>query len=208
MIKNLLFDLGGVIMDIKRDNCVAAFKELGMADPDRFLGEYVQAGAFAAIENGSITPAEFRDEMRHIIGNMALTDKQIDDAFERFLIGIPLRRLKALEQLHKKYKIYLISNTNPIMWNSEIARNFRKDGHDITYYFDGMVTSFEAHSMKPDRKIFMDVIEKFGITPSQTIFFDDSEANCEAAEKLGFKTIHVAPGTEFDALLDEYSDGL
>lgn len=195
-------------MDIKRDNCVAAFKELGMADPDRFLGEYVQAGAFAAIENGSMTPAQFRDEMRHIIGNEALTDKQIDDAFERFLIGIPLRRLKALEQLHRKYKIYLISNTNPIMWNSEIARNFRKDGHDIAYYFDGMVTSFEAHSMKPDRKIFMDVIDKFGINPAQTIFFDDSEANCEAAEKLGFKTIHVAPGTEFDALLNDCTDGL
>lgn len=204
MIKNLLFDLGGVIMDIKRDNCVAAFKELGMKNPDEFLGEYVQAGPFAAIENGSMTAAEFRDEMRRIIGNEQLTDSQIDTAFERFLIGIPKKRLEDLERLHRRFRILMISNTNPIMWNDEIARNFRQDGHDVNYYFDGIVTSFEAHSMKPDTKIFMDVVEKLDAKPSETIFFDDSEKNCEAARKLGFHAIHVAPGDEFYDLLMSY----
>ena len=204
MIKNLLFDLGGVIMNIRRENCVAAFKELGMKNPDEFLGEYVQAGPFAAIENGSMNPAQFRDEMRRIIGNDKLTDGQIDTAFERFLTGIPKERLDELKQLHRHFGIYLISNTNPIMWNGEIARNFRQEGHDVDYYFDGMVTSFESHSMKPDKKIFMDVVDKFGIRPDETLFFDDSEKNCEAARALGFHAVTVAPGDEFYSLLKSY----
>lgn len=204
MIKNLLFDLGGVIMDIKRDNCVAAFKELGMKNPDVYLGEYVQAGPFAGIEDGSMNPAQFRDEMRRIIGNENLTDRQIDTAFERFLTGIPVRRLRELEKLHHHYGMYLISNTNPIMWNDEIARCFREDGHDVNYYFDGIVTSFEAKSMKPERKIFMDVVEKYGITPEETLFFDDSIKNCEAARALGFHVQHVGEGQEFYALLEKY----
>lgn len=204
MIKNLLFDLGGVIMDIKRDNCVAAFKELGMKNPDEYLGEYVQAGPFAGIEDGSMNPAQFRDEMRRIIGNENLTDRQIDTAFERFLTGIPVRRLRELEKLHHHYGMYLISNTNPIMWNDEIARWFREDGHDVNYYFDGIVTSFEAKSMKPERKIFMDVVEKYGIKQEETLFFDDSIKNCEAARALGFHAQHVGEGQEFYALLEKY----
>lgn len=191
-------------MDIKHDNCVAAFKELGMKNPDEYLGEYVQAGPFAGIEDGSMTPAQFRDEMRRIIGNENLTDRQIDTAFERFLTGIPVRRLRELEKLHRHYGMYLISNTNPIMWNDEIARWFREDGHDVNYYFDGIVTSFEAKSMKPERKIFMDVVEKYGIKPEETLFFDDSIKNCEAARALGFHAQHVGEGQEFYNLLEKY----
>ena len=203
MIKNLLFDLGGVVMNIRRENCVRAFEALGMTDANNLLGEYEQAGVFAGVENGSLSAAEFRDEIRRVIGR-DIADDEIDAAFCKFLTGIPEERLKALEDLHGRFGMYVVSNTNPIMWNSEIARQFSKLGHDINYYFDGTVTSFEARAMKPDARIFEKVVADFGIRPDETLFFDDSKANCEAAEKLGFRTVHVAPGTEFMDFIKDY----
>lgn len=200
MIKNLLFDLGGVIMNIRRLNCVEAFQRLGMADADSLLGEYQQAGVFAGIENGSLSPAQFHDEIRRIIG-LDVADSAIDEAFCKFLTGIPDHRLEALERLHEQYHIYLLSNTNPIMWNSEIDRQFRKLGHDINYYFDGTITSFEVKAMKPDLRIFEAAIKKFNIRPDETIFLDDSLANCKASAELGFHWLHVAPGCEMEDLL-------
>lgn len=196
MIKNLLFDLGGVIMDIRRANCVAAFEALGMTNSDELLGEYSQKGPFKLIEEGSLTAEEWRTEMRKHL-RPGVTDEQIDNAFIAFLTGIPVHRLRELERLHSHYKIYMLSNTNPVMWNSKIADEFRKDGHDREYYFDGIVTSFDAKAMKPAKAIFDTVVERFGIEPSETLFFDDSQANIEAAEKLGFKGWLVNPGTEF-----------
>ncbi len=200
MIKNLLFDLGGVIMDIRRQNCVDAFKRLGMPRPEDMLGEYSQKGPFMRLEEGVIDPAEFRREIRELIPR-EVTDGEIDEAFCRFLTGIPVERLRSLEKLHGDYRIYLLSNTNPIMWNSRIAEEFRKDGHDISHYFDGTVTSFEACSMKPDRKIFDYAVQTLGIRPEETLFFDDSEANVKAARALGFQAEVVAPGAEFTDIL-------
>lgn len=200
MITNLLFDLGGVIMNIRRQDCVEAFERLGLKDADSLLGEYQQAGIFAGIENGTLSVDEFHNEIRRMTGR-EVSDHEIDEAFCKFLTGIPEHRLLALEQLHKRFNLYLLSNTNPIMWNTEIDRQFRKLGHDINYYFDGAVTSFEAKVMKPDPGIFREAILKFGLQPSETIFLDDSEGNCAAAQKLGFNTIHVAPGKEMIDLL-------
>lgn len=196
-IKNLLFDLGGVIMDLRRQNAVEALKELGMSDADDFLGLYGQKGPFLAIEKGLVSPAQFRDTVREMIGRPDLSDRQLDNAFNRFLVGIPVTRLRQLEELRKKFRVYLLSNTNPIMWNSKIAAEFAKDGHDVNYYFDGIVTSFESHLYKPDPDIFLEVLRKFNIIPEETLFFDDSSENVEAARKLGFKAVHVIPGTEF-----------
>lgn len=204
MIKNLLFDLGGVIMDIRRRNCVEAFEKLGMTDADTLLGEYSQAGVFAGIEDGSLSPAEFYDEIRRIIGRR-VSDLEIDTAFQKFLIGIPPRRLEALEELHRRFNIYLLSNTNPIMWVGEISRNFRQAGKDVDYYFDGICRSYEVGAMKPDSRIFRWVIDRFGLLPEQTLFLDDSQSNLDAAAAFGFNTLLVAPGCEFAELLSNYN---
>ena len=200
MVKNLLFALGGVIMNIRRQNAVDALIKIGMADADSFLGDYSQQGPFLKLEEGAISESEFRNEIRVLIP-VDVTDEQIDDAFCHFLLGIPKYRLDALENLHKSYKIYMLSNTNSIMWNSVISDEFKKAGHDINYYFDGLVTSFEAKCVKPDAKIFNSVVENFNIKPEETIFFDDSQANIDAAAALGFKTAYVMPGTEFMDLI-------
>lgn len=192
MIKNLMFDLGGVIMEIDRMQAVRALQALGMRDVDKMLGDYGQTGPFLQLEKGEISPEEFHQEI-HKLMPAGVTDDQIDEAFEKFLVGIPVERLRKLEELHKDYNIYLLSNTNKIMWDGFIADEFRKDGHDMSYYFDGTVASFEARAYKPDAEIFRIAERRFGIKPEETIFFDDSKANCEAAAKLGFRTEWIGP---------------
>ncbi len=201
MIKNLLFDLGGVIMDIRRLNCVASFERLGMKDADSFLGEYSQKGPFLQLEEGAISEDEFRTAVRQFIDG-EVTDEQIDSAFCDFLVGIPKYRLEQLRQLKQQYKIYMLSNTNSIMWRSRIAEDFRQEGLEREDYFDGIVTSFEARSIKPDAKIFHTVVEKLGIKPEETLFLDDSQKNLDAAAELGFKILLVTPGSEFFELLN------
>ncbi len=198
MIKNLLFDLGGVIMDIRRENCVKAFQELGMSDIGEFLGDYGQKGAFKLLEEGALTPDEFRAEiMKSCPGGT--TGSQIDDAFNQFLVGIPAYRLEALAGLRRRYGVYLLSNTNKIMWDSRIAEEFRKiPGREMDSYFDGTVTSFEARALKPSAEIFGYAVRKLGIVPEETLFLDDSQENIRAAVALGFHGAVVPASGDVD----------
>lgn len=200
MIKNLLFDLGGVIIDLCRMNCVASFERLGMKNVNNFLGEYSQKGPFLQLEEGLISEEEFRQEVRMLIDG-DVTDVQIDNAFCDFLDGIPPHRLMQLRELRKKYKIHMLSNTNSIMWNSRIAEEFRQEGFEREDYFDGMVTSFEARCIKPNVEIFNYVVANLGIEPHETLFLDDSQKNLDAASTLGFHTQLVLPGEEFYDLI-------
>ena len=104
-IKNLLFDLGGVIVDIQRERCVNALTRLGMPDADRMIGLYEQTGPFQLLEQGRITLPEFRNLMRPHFSR-AVTDAEIDDAFSAFIVDIPLKRLEALRDLRRRYRTF------------------------------------------------------------------------------------------------------
>lgn len=196
----LLFDLGGVIMNINKDRCADSFRRLGMENPGRFLGDYGQKGPFLELEEGKITSEEFRAAIRPYFAP-GVTDEQIDDAFCDFLLGIPVERLRQLEKLHATYNIYMLSNTNPIMWHRNILNEFKKDGHDVDYYFDGCMTSFDAKVCKPDARIFELTLSRFGLKAEEVTFLDDSEANCRAAEALGLRALHVPSDRGFYTLL-------
>lgn len=196
MIKNLLFDLGGVIMDIEKERCVAAFEELGLRDARSYFGDFSQQGPFMRLEQGSISPDEFHAALRTGLPE-GVSDEAIDRAFCKFLIGIPAHRLDELRRLRRSYRVYMLSNTNPIMWKSKIRDDFGQQGLTREDYFDGIVTSFEAKALKPDRAIFDYACRKLGIRPEETLFIDDSQANLDAAAALGFRTALAAPHTEF-----------
>lgn len=201
-IKNLLFDQGGVIVDIERDRCLEELRRLGLEAPERFVGLYKQDGPFFALENGDITLDEFHDALRPLMPS-GVTNEQMDYAFSSFIVGIPLHRLQALRQLRKRYKTYILSNTNPLMFEGVIARNFAQEGLDVNAYFDGVTVSYLAHSNKPDRKIFDYAIATMGIVPEETLFFDDGQENLDAASRLGFKTALVEPGCEFIDIINQ-----
>lgn len=195
--KNLLFDLGGVILNIDRMKCVEALKKIGMPHPEELLGDYGQKGPFLALERGEITPEQFRTQLRQYF-ERPVTDDAIDEAFCEFLRGIPVERLHSLEQLRQKgFGIYLLSNTNALMWERYIIPEFTKDGHNINHYFDGIITSFEVKAYKPEAAIFQAAIDRLGIDPTETLFFDDSQANLDGAAKLGFKTALVTDDNGF-----------
>lgn len=202
MIQNLLFDLGGVIMDIKKDNCIEAFKELGFADPGKYLGEFAQKGVFGQLESGLIGPEEFHRFVREQI-DTPVTDEQIDAAFNRFLIGIPVERLRHLQLLRQRYGIYMLSNTNVIMWRTKIWDEFTKDGLEMPAYFDGITTSFEAKCLKPSPEIFEYAARTMRIDPAVTLFLDDSEANVNAAIACGYHGAHVPEGHDFYQILQD-----
>lgn len=207
-IRNLLFDMGGVIINLSIDRSKEAFRELGLENPDELLNAYVQKGAFARLESGAITPQEFFDEIRSVLPEKcrtAATNEVIEEAFSKFLLGLPVDRLRALHDLSAKYNVCLLSNTNAIMWHGKIAALFRQDGHDLDYYFPGgVVASFEAKSMKPDKEIFTYAEKHLNIKPEETLFLDDGPANIIAARQLGFNALLVKPGTDFMNLLSEY----
>lgn len=197
MIKNIIFDLGGVIIDLQRERAVEALSKLGIGQAEELLGEYSQKGPFLLLETGEITSSEFFDMLLPKCKE-GTNCCDLRDAFEEFLVDIPVERLRTLERLRDKgYKIYVLSNTNPIMFNHWIAREFRKDGKSINDYFDGVVTSFEEGTCKPDPAIFQKVINRYGLNPAETLMLDDSEKNIESARKVGLQVVRILPEGEY-----------
>ncbi len=199
-IKNLLFDLGGVIIDIERQRCVDSLTALGMTNADEMIGLYRQSGPFLQLEAGALSPAAFCGAMRKSMP-AGVTDAQIKQAICNFIIDIPTHRLEELRMLRQKYGTYVLSNTNPIMFEGVIARLFQKEGRDIDAYFDGITVSYKAKHNKPAKEIFDYAIGTMGIRPEQTLFLDDGQRNIDAASALGFQVALVHEGEEFIDIL-------
>lgn len=149
-IKNILFDLGGVILQLDRPRCIHNFVQLGLHNIDQLTGPYSQDGIFMELEEGTISPEQFRDKVRLEVGN-PLTDKQIDDAWNSFLVSVPAAHLELLLRLRREgYKVYLLSNTNHIHWQWCLEHVFNRHGHSIHDYFDNLFLSYELHLRKPE----------------------------------------------------------
>ena len=200
-IKNIIFDLGGVMINLRRENAVHALEQLGMADADSMLGLYKQQPPFLSLETGHLTAGGFFDMMRTRIGRQ-VSDMEIQNAINAFLIDIPLERLEALRRLRAKgYRLYVLSNTNAIMYHSWIDEAFRQiEPFSINDYFDGIVVSFEERTCKPDPAIFSTVIRRYGLVAEETLMLDDSQANCEAARSVGLQAIQIGATADDDML--------
>ncbi|KAA6304048.1 HAD family phosphatase, partial [termite gut metagenome] len=105
-----------------------------------------------------------------------------------FLVDIPVAKLDLLLKLRKKYAIYLVSNTNSIHWEWACRNAFPHKGFRVEDYFDKLFLSFEMHCAKPEIELFQRVLEETAIIPEETLFIDDAEANCKAAQSLGINT--------------------
>ena len=186
-IKNLLIDFGGVLINLDRPRCIENFKKLGLQNVDELLNVYHQQGIFMQQEKGLVTSAEFRDVIRQMVGK-PLTDQQIDDAWNSFLVDIPTYKLDLLLKLREKYVVYLLSNTNDIHWKWSCENVFHYRGFQVEDYFEKIYLSFEMKMVKPDTEIFETVLADANIDPKETFFIDDSEANCLAAQALGIST--------------------
>lgn len=195
---NIVFDLGGVVLDIERDRCVERLLKIGVANADALLDPYRQHGIFLALEEGEITAARFYDELRNMAGNHAITDADLEDSFTAFIVGLPVNRLQALRKLRRMGKrTFVLSNTNPVMYNSVISRLFRQEGLTINDYFDGVIASFAEHACKPDPEIYRILLHRYNLDPSRTLFIDDSKTNVDVGEQCGIKGLYLTKNADF-----------
>lgn len=198
-IRNIVFDLGGVIIDLRRDHAVEALRILGLDNADELLGLYRQEEPFLGLETGRLTAGEFYDLLRPLCGGA--TDVEMAEAFSRFLVGIPVARLRRLRELREAgYRLYVLSNTNPVMYHGWISNAFRAEGLSINDYFDGIVVSFEELTCKPDTALFGRVLTRYRLEGNETLMLDDSEANCRGAREAGMQALRVG-GTSADDML-------
>ncbi|MDE5839717.1 MAG: HAD family phosphatase [Muribaculaceae bacterium] len=199
-IQNVIFDLGGVVIDLDRDRAVHALEQLGLNDADDILGLYGQKEPFFGLETGERSTSEFFDILRSRM-NPGVTDTEITEAFNQFLVRLPAERLAMLRRLRESgFHIFMLSNTNPVMYLTWIDRAFRQEGLTVNDYFDGIVVSFQELTCKPDVEIFKTLMRRYGLNPSQTLMLDDSEKNCLAAEKAGARSFRVGKNKDDDML--------
>lgn len=205
-IKNLLFDFGGVLVDLDRERCIRAFNQLGF-DLRPCLGDYAQNGIFSQLERGQLTLPQFCEALRNQSGLSTITDEQIIAAWRQFLLTIPDERLDSLIRLRERFPLYLLSNTNEVHW--EMAQNdlFLYKGNTVDDFFKQIFLSYELGIEKPSPAIFQAVLDGTGICAEETLFIDDAEVNCEAARALGFKVYcPKTPGCWIDYLEKEESE--
>lgn len=199
-IKNLIIDFGGVIINLTRNRCIETFESLGVSNVRELLvNNYQHKDLFMQIELGTISPAAFRDGIRHMT-QQALTDEQIDAAWIAMLDDVPDYKLDLLLALRKRYNTMLLSNTNAIHWEWSEKTCFSYKGHQASDFFNRIFLSYELHMLKPNADIFEHVIQETGIHPEETLFIDDAIPNCQTAESLGLRTYTPQPREDWSHL--------
>ncbi len=200
-ISTLIFDLGGVIVDLDLAKCIQNFKELGLENIEQYLSNFGQKDFFMQFEKGQIGIPAFRNEIRKLAGT-ELSDAQIDKAWCSFLTQIPFEKLHLLSELKKKYRLLLLSNTNPLHIETAVAAEFSKTGKTMQDFFDKCYLSYEMGMVKPDVEIFEALLTDAQVKAEECLFLDDGKKNIDTAAALGIQTYWVKPNENLNFLLD------
>lgn len=188
VIKNIVFDLGGVIIDLDRERAVRTFEEIGVKDAGQLIDPYEQKGIFLEVENGTIDADGFCKKLSRHVGR-ELSLEEVKKGWMGFIVEVPVYKLAYILKLREDFNVYLLSNTNPIIQEYWARTDrFSADGLPISAYFDKMYASYEIGVTKPDPAIFNFMIRDTGLLPQETLFVDDGLRNVETAKQLGFQT--------------------
>lgn len=199
-IKNLIIDLGGVIVDISRSRCIEAFEALGVDSiRERIVNDYQHKDLFMQLELGTISLPEFRDSVRHL-SRQPLSDRQIDAAWIEMLCDVTDAKLELLLDLRSRYNTMLLSNTNEIHWQWVEQNYFCNKGHKTDDFFGKIYLSYQLQMLKPSVEIYEYVLADAAIRPEETLFIDDASVNCRAAETLGIRTYMPQPKEDWSHL--------
>ena len=195
-IKNIIFDLGGVILDLSVESTLQSFSEVSNLSKDEIKLIFETSPEFEQYERGEITDTEFRNFIRKVY-TIKATDAIIDTCWSSMLKELPKRKLELLLVLKNSYQTFLLSNTNSIhlaFFNDVSLAPHGTNSFDSYFHKD-----YYSHLMgkrKPDVAIFQQVLDENKLIPEQTVFLDDNLHNLAGADKLGIKTIHI-PNPEF-----------
>lgn len=196
MIKNIIFDLGGVIITIDQSEALKRFINLGLKDAEDYLNPYTQSGLFGDLEEGKITDEDFRKQLSELT-NKELSYEECEYAWMGYVKDLPKRNLEILRKLRKEgYRLILLSNTNAFIQNWAES-DFDGQGGSIKDYFDAVYRSYEVKVMKPNYKFFRHVIASEMIIPQESLFVDDGSRNVAAASELGINTFCPENGSDW-----------
>ena len=205
MLENIIFDLGGVLLNLDMSQTRTAFARLGWKEED-WKG-INQSGSliFENLEIGLDSPAQFREKIRQILPSSP-TDAEIDYAWNAMLRDFPIEIVNYLISLKSKYRLFLLSNTNELHLQrfKEIFEG--SFGFSIDRLFEKCYYSHEIGNRKPNSEAFTVVLDDAGLNPGKTLFVDDMKHNTETAEKLGMKVLHIEAGTLMQRLPEYLED--
>lgn len=193
-IKHIIFDLGGVLLNIDYSLTEKAFIEAGVTNFAELYSQLQQSELFDKLETGQMGRAEFISEMQKA-STVPLTEAKVLESWNALLLNFPLRRLQILQQLRLYYDLILLSNTNEI--HEEVFNNILQRDHgipNIGVFFDKVYLSHRVGMRKPRVALFERVLDENGFKPEDTLFIDDSPQHIEAAKKVGIRTIYLEKG--------------
>ncbi len=201
MIKNLLLDMGGVILDVSYQRVIETFKSYGIENFDKVYTQAKQVEIIDLFEEGKCSAEEFREGVRKLL-DKPLSDEQIDKAWFSMILEIPRDVIQLLGVLKLKYRLFLFSNTN-VLHIEYLKKEFERQlGFDLfNCVFDKAFFSNEIHHRKPHPESFQYVLEQAGIAADETLFIDDSKQHLEGASKVGLHTYWLTNG---ESLIDLY----
>lgn len=190
-VKNLIFDLGGVIIDLNVEKTKEAFALMSGKPISEVQEILANSSEFLLYEKGLISDQEFRNSVRHLLKTDA-TDLEIDAAWNAMLGGIPGNRIELLKKLRNNYQLFLLSNTNNIhlVCFNEIVKS-ACGSSSLNPYFDRAYFSHIVNMRKPDAEIYNLVLNDNNLLAHETLFLDDNTSNLEGASQLGIQTYHV-----------------
>lgn len=205
-IKALIFDMGGVLVDLDIEDCKRAFKEyIGYHEIDNIIDACHQKGIYGDLEEGILSADEFRKIVLADSRPGALAE-DVDRAMWHILVGIEPYKVEMLRKLSESYELYLLSNNNPVCL-PRAKEIFNKAGIPLDSIFRKCFYSFEMKALKPSEKFYKAVIDEIGLPADQMLFIDDSQKNVDGAVAAGLPAAYYEPGTDLEALLSEILEG-
>jgi len=200
-IRNIIFDLGGVLLNINPLLSLLEFANISKTDPEELKNRLASERVFEKFDTGALSPDGFRAELCRIMDYKA-SDTQIDDAWNILLLDFPAARVEMLKELRKNYRIFLLSNTNIIHFLKYTGDFYSTYGVPMAELFDKLFLSYEIGIHKPDAGIYTHVLQNVALEAEECVFIDDSLANVDAARILGMKGIHIANGRDVTRYFD------
>lgn len=202
MVRAIVFDLGGVLIDLDQSRCIQAFLEvLGYEKIVELLDPYHQKGIYGDMEAGLISADAFRSAVLRE-SRPGCTPADVDRCMAAFLTGMDPAKVKVLERLSQRYPLYCLTNNNEI----SMARSheiYEENGLDWRHVFRKEFVSSRMKIMKPAREIFDAAAAEIGFQPEEILFVDDSMANVEGARKAGWQAVHYPVGTDLGACVEK-----
>ena len=199
--KYIVFDLGGVLVDIDPVRAIRAFARLGGIEIDDLENRIENLGLFHEYEIGQYNHPEFRDRLRTFLPN-SVSDEEIDKAWSSLILDVPQDRIDLLESLKQRYQLFVLSNTNPFHIQYINQQLIRSGNPSLESIFQKVYYSYLLHMTKPSPEIYQHITKENGLEPSELLFLDDTLANINTARVLGWETIHINTPRKLFELFD------